>query len=193
MKPKPMGPEPDGRAQAAPQRTDTPEDQGRGSAELGGQPYYWILLADGRTSIPAPDYDAWAHWIRLAVCSGRLEIATAWLDASGETLPAPPLVCGWEGSRYAPPDRTVCVATTFDGINHGRGPTDPVAPFATDVTGLPDGAQVSWYWTSRAEAEAGHVRVLAEVRRRLRAAGEPGRGPSGRGPSGYDPSSARRT
>lgn len=162
-------------ARNEPHRNGVGEDQSRGSAEVNGQPYYWMLLADGRTAVPAPDYNAWAHWIRLAVCSGRLEIATTWLDTRGRTLPAPPIVSGWEGSRYAPPARTVCVATTFDGLNHARGLGDPAAPFATDVTGLPDRVQTSWYWTSRVEAEAGHARILAEVRERLGAPTDPAR------------------
>ena len=158
MEPRPAVPGSEGRAEGAPHRIGAGCDQGRGSAEVNGLPYYWILLADGRTTVPAPDYNAWADWIRLAICSGRLEIATTWLDAQGRMLPAPPVVNGWEGSRYMPPGRTVCVATTFDGINHGRSAGDLAAPFATDVTGLPDDTQGSWYWTSRAEAEAGHAR-----------------------------------
>lgn len=139
-----------------------------GSADLNGRPHYWMLLDDGRTPVPAPDYNTWARWIRAAVYTGGVEIATTWMDCGGRTLASPPLVSGWAGSRYTPPGRTVCVATAFDGIDHASRPDGLPAPFATDVTGLPDGGEASWYWTSREEARAGHQRVVEEVRSRLR-------------------------
>lgn len=120
--------------------------------------------------VPAPDYHSWARWIRVAVYTSQVEIATTWLDHEGRVLDAAPLIRGWTGSRYMPPHHTICVATAFDGINHSAIRGDPPTPFATDVTGLADIGPASWYWTGWREAEEGHRTIVARIEEALRAA-----------------------